>query len=300
MHTGLCDDARMDWDDLRVFLAVARAGRFAAAARQLGVEHTTVSRRVTAFEANLGVAVFYRTAAGIQLTPDGKRVLASAEAMERAALAVGPRARERSKAITGRVRIAVLDEIATAWLAPRLGELRERHPALEIQLRVGATPLDLTRGEAELAIRTPRPRQRGLAAVRLFASRSGLYASRELLGGRRLSVETADDLGDRPLLVYPPEHHALMSAAWFQPILATARVALISNSTFALAAAARASLGVAVLPRYTAAQHDDLVSVSADLCRHDMWLVTHPEFRRDPRVREVAAFLRALPADELR
>ncbi len=288
----------MDWDDLRVFLAVARGGRFARAARQLGVEHTTVSRRISALEAALGVTVFYRTAAGIQLTPDGKRVLASAEAMERAALGVGPRARERSKDISGRVRIALLDELATMWLAPRLGELRERHPRLEIQLRVGAAPLDLSRGEAELAIRTPRPRQRGLAAVRLFSASAGLYASRELLEGRRLRVDAAADLGDRALLVYPPEYHALMDAAWFQPVLAEAPVALISSSTFALAAAARASLGIAVLPRHVARQHDDLVDVSADTSRHDHWLVTHPEFRRDPRVRVTAEFLRGLPAED--
>src|SRR5580765_3865599 len=95
----------MDWDSLQVFLAVARAGRFSAAARRLHVEHTTVSRRLAALEAELAVPLFYRTTTGYLLTPHGQNVLATAEAMERAALSVAARAREGSGAIAGRVRL---------------------------------------------------------------------------------------------------------------------------------------------------------------------------------------------------
>src|SRR6187431_2493309 len=98
----------MDWDGLRVFLAVARAGRLSAAAKRLAVEHTTVSRRLAALEHELGTQLFYRTAGGFLLTPVGQSVLANAEAMERAAATVGARARETTGAVSGRVRLALV------------------------------------------------------------------------------------------------------------------------------------------------------------------------------------------------
>jgi DNA-binding transcriptional LysR family regulator len=94
------------------------------------------------------------------------------------------------------------------------------------------------------------------------------------------------------LLVYSRPHHTLQSAAWFQPVLAGSTIALATNSTGTLLAAARAGAGIAVLPRFVGSAAGDLVPVSADVSSHDMWLVTHPEFRRDPRVRIAADFLR--------
>lgn len=282
----------MNWDDLRVFLAVARAGRVTAAARALGVEHTTVSRRLAAFERELGVALFYRTASGHRLTPEGESILSSAEAMERAAVGVGPRARERAGKIAGRVRIALVDELASHWLAPLLPAFRARYPEVDLQLLVGIQPLDLSRGEAELAIRSPRPRQPGLAGVRLARAPVGLYASRGWLGSRRLRIDGVEAARGQPLLVYLPEFHALQNAAWFQPVLAVSKVVLSTNSSHTLLAAARAGAGIAVVPRFMTRGYDELVSVSDDVAAGELWLVSHPEFRREPQVRATAEFLR--------
>src|SRR5262249_38145902 len=157
--------------------AIARTGRVSAAARALAVDHTTVGRRLATLEGDLGVRLFHRTASGYRPTDHGERILASAEARERAALGGGARAREGSDSGSGRVRIALLDEYASHWLAPRLPEWRKRHPRIELVLRVGIRQLDLTRGEAEIAVRTPRPRQPGLTATRLWRTGIGLYAS---------------------------------------------------------------------------------------------------------------------------
>src|SRR5262249_1210239 len=94
------------------------------------------------------------------------------------------------------------------------------------------------------------------------------------------------------LLVYVPAYHALQRAAWFQPVLASSSIAMSTNSTHTLLAAARAGAGIAVLPRFMAAAHADLVSVSDDLPVDEMLLVTHPEYRREPNVRAVAQELR--------
>ena len=281
----------MNWDDLRVFLAVARAGRVSVAARQLGVEHSTVGRRIAALEADVGAALFYRTAARYQLTPEGETALTGAEAMERGALALVGRLREQAGELSGRVRIAMLDEFASHWLASRLPAFHARYPDIEVQLIVGIEPLDLSRGEAELAVRSPRPRQPGLSAVRLARTAMGLYASRPRLGGKRLWINASSR--ELELLVYMPAFQRLQGAAWFQPVLASSKIVMSTNSTHALLAAARAGAGIAVLARFMASAYDELVAISDDVAvPDDMWLVTHPDFRRDPKVRATAEFLR--------
>jgi len=287
---------RVDWDGLQVFLAVARAGRISAAARRLEVEHTTISRRLAALEADLGVPLFYRTTSGYFLTPNGQNVLANAEAMERAAIGVSARARESSGAVAGRVRVALPPEFASHWLAPHLAEFRECHPRIELQLLVGTRQRDLSRGEAELAVQSPRPRHQGLVAVRIGRTAVGLYASRALVGDRRLRVHSVESAKGLPLLVFTAPFQMLQAARWFQPLLAAGPIALETNSTHALVEAARAGAGLAVLARFVARGYDDLVAISDPVAEHDVWLVTHPEFRRDPKVRATSDFLTRIAA----
>jgi len=281
----------MNWDDLQVFLAIARAGRLSIAARRLEVEHTTVSRRLVAFEAELGVPLFYRTATGLLLTPHGQNILANAEAMERSAIGVAARAREGSAVVSGRVRLAIVPEMASHWLAAHLKAFRAEHPQIELHVLVGTRQRDLTRGEAELAVQAPRPPQQGLLAVRIARTTLALYASRAL-AGPRLRVTAEEDLGNLALLTYASGFQMLQEARWFQPFLGSSRVVLRTNSTHTLLEAARAGVGVAVLPRLVAREHDDLMEVSDPVAEHPVFLITHPEFRRDPKVRATAEFLK--------
>jgi DNA-binding transcriptional LysR family regulator len=287
----------VDWDGLQVFLAVARSGRVSAAARRLSVEHTTVARRIAALEKTLGVSLFYRTSRGYLLTPEGQNVVSTAEAMERAALVVEARARETSGPPAGRVRVAMPPEYGSHWLAPKLAAFRALYPQIELQILVGTRQRDLSRGEAELAIQPPRPTQTGMVAVRLARAAVGLYASKRLIGGRRLRIRTLADVRDLPLFTYTAPFQVLQNARWFQPILGSGSIALQSNSTHALLAAARAGAGIAVLPRFVAREHDELLPVSDDVASHDILLITHPEVRRDPKVRATADFLKQVATE---
>ncbi|HVZ74704.1 MAG TPA: LysR family transcriptional regulator [Polyangia bacterium] len=293
----------LEWSDVRYFLAVARHGRLAKAARALGVEHTTVGRRLEALERTVGAALFDRTAHGHLLTRAGSRVLERAQAMEEAARRFEAEAQASRAAVEGRVRLALIESFAVTWLAPHLPALAERHPRLELQVLTGNAQTDLSRGEAELAIRTPRPPQRELTAVRLGASDFALFATREVAArlpprGLDRDPPAGPTSGAVPLLVYSPELTFLQSAPWFQRFLAGARVALVSNSTLTLLAAARAHAGVAVLPAFAVPTSPDLVRVARrEVARHEAWLVTHPDFRRDPRVRAVATFLKTIAPD---
>lgn len=283
----------MDWDGIRVFLAVARDGRVSAAARKLGVEHTTVSRRIAALERDLGVRLFYRAAAGYRLTPEGHVALRDAVAIEEAALALEARTRERAGKAVGRVRVALVPELASEWLAPRVPELRAEHPGIELSILVGIDVVDLSRGQAEIAIRTPRPRQPGLTASRLAAPSVALYATRRLAAKHGRVDASSRGL---PLLVYSAAHHVLQGAAWFAPVLAGSTVVLSTNDTHVLLNAALAGAGIAALPRFVAETRRELVSVSDDLYAGDLWLVTHTEVRRDPKVRVTVDFLRRAAA----
>src|SRR5262245_12282537 len=286
----------MDWDALQVFLAVARAGRISLAAKRLGVEHTTVSRRLSALEADLGVPLFYRTTTGYLLTVHGQNVLTNAETMERAALAVSARAREGSAAISGRVRVAMPPEMASHWLAPELKAFRARHSQIELQILVGTRQRDLTRGEAEIAVQSPNPRQQGLIGVRIGRGRMALYAVSDILSGKKLWIDGLNTFPDLPLLAFMPAFHLLQAERWFQPILASATCALRTNSSHVLLAAARSGAGIAVLPRVVARSEPTLVAVSDDVAAPEVWLITHPEFRRDPKVRATADFLKRIAA----
>jgi DNA-binding transcriptional LysR family regulator len=292
LHIIMGNIAQIDWDHLRIFLAVARAGRVAAAARRLGIEHTTVSRRVASLERQVGAQLFYRTASGYLLTSVGKRVLANAESMERAAVTIGAAAGESAGRPSGLVRLGIPPEFASDWLAPHLPAFHSRYPEVQLQILVGTRTLDLSRGEAELALRTPRPHQTGLVTARIARGALGLYASKTFVRRKALRIEDAESARGIPLLVYTEQLQLLQDASWFQPVMEAATVMLQTNGTHVLLAAARASVGVAVLPRFVARNHDDLVAVSDNVAEHEIWLVTHPEFRRDPKVRATADFLK--------
>jgi DNA-binding transcriptional LysR family regulator len=286
----------MDWDAFQAFLAVARTGRISAAARRLDVQHTTIARRIAALEAELGVPLFYRTNTGYALTTHGRNAVAQAEAMEHAALSAASRAREKPGSLAGRVRIALPPEFASHWLAPKLSEFRAKYPEITMQMLVGTRERDLARGEAELSIQAPRPRQQSLVAVRIATTTTGLYAARSLAPNGRWRVTSIETLRGLPLLTYTHAFHLLQEAKWFQSVLEQGHVCVETNSTHALIAAARAGLGVAVLPRFVTRDEAELIAVSDDVARHDVWLVTHPEFRRDPKVRATADFLKRAAA----
>jgi DNA-binding transcriptional LysR family regulator len=282
----------VNWDDLQVFLAIARTSRLSAAARRLQVEHTTVSRRLAALERELGVPLFYRTTAGCLLTSHGQNVLANAETMERAAVSVSARAREGSE-IAGRVRIALPPEFASHWLAPKLPDFRRAYPRIDLQILVGTRQRDLSRGEAELAVQSPRPRQQSVVALRIGRATAALYSSRASRPQpTRIDGTYAGE--PLPLLTYLPAFQILQDAKWFQPVLASAHIVIETNSTHTLLAAVRAGIGIGVLPRCVARDQDDLVQVSENVATADVWLITHPEFRRDPKVRATADFLKRI------
>ncbi|HET8539001.1 MAG TPA: LysR family transcriptional regulator [Anaeromyxobacter sp.] len=275
--------AGLDWGHLRFFLELARTGSLSRAARRLGVDRNTVARRVAALEEELGIALFERGPQGWTRTAAGDDLAALASRVEEDVLALARHADARDRAVAGNVRLTTASHVAARLLAPALPALRARHPGLVLELAVDQRTFDLTRREADLAVRMGRPRDAGLVMRKLSDVAYGLYASPAYLGRRR-AVDLASDafVGFDESLASAPQER------WLAKLAPARRVAFRCNSTAALQAAARAGVGVAVLPCFAAEGDAELVRLDGPApVPHELWLLVHGDLRRTPRVRAV-------------
>lgn len=288
----------LDWQNLRFFLELARTGSLSRAARRLGVDRNTVARRVGALEEGLGLVLFERGPQGWSRTSAGQELAELARRVEEDVLALARHADARDPALGGTVRLTTAAHLAATLLVPAVPALRERHPGLVLEIAADQRTFDLTRREADLALRMGRPRDAGLVMRKLSEVAYGLYASAALSATRRGPVDFATDafIGfDDSLSGVPQER-------WLSKVGPERRVVFRSNSTFSLAAAARLGLGVAVLPRFIADPDPDLVRLEGpEPVNHELWLLVHGDLRRSPRVRAVIEWVdqvveRAKPA----
>jgi DNA-binding transcriptional LysR family regulator len=274
----------MNWDDLRHVLAVSRAGSLARAAKLLQVDPTTVGRRLEAAEAALGLRLFTRTTTGLVATADAERLIAAMTRVEEAVLTVERAAGAQDARLAGTVRVTSPETLGMCYLAPRLAAFGLAHPELTIEL------MDLGRGEAELAVRIFRSKHESLVVRRAGSVRYGLYASPALLG--RHPAPGREALERLPLLGVP-EADAI-EAVWLRRLCPRARPVFVSTSSLALQAAARASAGVAVLPRYLGDADATLRHIAmADEPAEPLWLTVHRDLKKTPRVRALLDFLAA-------
>lgn len=281
----------MNWDDVRIYLAVARAGQILGAARRLELNHATVSRRVAALEDALKAKLFRRTTTGSELTPAGERFLAVAERMEADMLAARAEIAEDDADISGTVRIGAPDGFGVAYLAPRLGELTARHRELVVQLVPVPRSFSLSRREADIAITVDRPTEGRLVASKLVDYTLGLYASRTYAEANGLP-SSRNDLRNHRLVGYVPDlviNPVLDYAAEFSPDWSPG---FMISSALGQAEAIRAGAGIGIVHTFVARSMPDLVPVTAIRpIRRAYWLVYHESVRPLRRVQAVASFI---------
>jgi len=281
-----------DWNSLRSFLAVARTGRLTTAARALGVDHTTLSRRITGLEEALKVKLFERHPAGYRLTSAGDRLLLSAETMESIALTTQSQIGGEDLVVAGAVRIGAPEGFGSIFLASRIAALCHQHPQLEIQLVAMPRLFSLSKREADIAISLAPPREGRLMARKLTDYRLRLYAAPAYLATlpRIKSVEDLRDcrfIGYIDDLIYSQELDYLGEIASFlSPQLKSANLIAQLN-------AAITGTGICVLPDFIAHNHEGLVPVlpnQISLMR-SFWLVTHADLHGLARIKTVSAFI---------
>jgi len=277
----------LDWENVRFFLALVRHGSLSGAARSLGVNHATVSRRIAALEAGVGAALFERRPSGYGLTARGEEMLEAASAMAEAAARLSVGSGDESRQVTGLVRLSATPSIAEAFVIPRLGDLQAAHPGLDIELVADRRLVSLSRHEADLALRLGRPADSTLVGKKLASLGFGLYAAPGVA-----AAATADIAGAN-FISFDDSGLGLPEAIWLREALPEARIAFRANGQMAQAAAARAGVGIAPLPHFLAGNDASLVRVpfpSAPPPR-ELWLLSRPNSDRIDRLRVVKEWL---------
>lgn len=285
---------RLDWDDARMFLAVARAGQMLGAARVLGVNQATLSRRMAALEAGLGAKLLARRTHGSELTDAGAALLDTLERVETEMLAVQARLQGAGAAAAGVVRIGAPDGFGVGFLAPRLARLADRHPGLTVQLVPTPRGFSLSRREADLAIMVGRPEKGRLVARKLTDYTLGLYASPGYLEARPAPREPADLAGHR-LVGYVEDLIAASALNYATDFLRGWRSRLELTSAIGQVEAVRGGAGIGALHDYVAraaCRDGGLVRVLPGLrAVRSYWLAVHENLRDVARVRAAADFV---------
>jgi DNA-binding transcriptional LysR family regulator len=281
----------MNWDDIRIFLAVARAGQILGAARRLGLNHATVARRLTALETELRAQLLTRRPSGTELTRAGEEFLLAAERMEAEMLGARAMVGDASVSISGTVRIGAPDGFGVAFLAPRLGELTRRHPDLNIELVPVPRSFSLSRREADIAITVERPDHGRLVAARLVDYALGLYASKAYLDGKA-APKTQADLVEHNLIGYVEDLVAAQSLNYGTELFGNARPNFTVSSALGQLEAVRSGAGIGILHRFIARPYPELIQVLPQKSLSRAYYITyHESMRTLRRIMAVTQFI---------
>ncbi|PJK24208.1 LysR family transcriptional regulator [Mycobacterium goodii] len=285
-------------DNLRYFLEVARTGRLNDAARNLGVDHTTVGRRITALEKSFGQRLFDRSPGGWQLTEAGADLFPHAETVESAVIAAYETRTSSAGPLTGTVRVATTDGFGAFVMAPRLVDLRRRHPHLDIEMVTATEHRSLTARHFDIAVTLEEPPPRGVVVQELAGYDLRLYATPEYLDAAPPIDELAD-LARHTLIWYIDALLDVAPLRILESLPHKQRVAIQTNNITGHWMAARGGLGIAPLPQYVAEADPTLRSVLPQMfsVRRRYWMVIPRELRQVGRVRAVAQFLCEIVSD---
>ncbi len=281
-----------DWSDLRLFLAVARAGSTLGAAKALAVNQTTVSRRMQALERALGLTLFERRTRGYRLTDQGKALVPLAERVEKAATNLALSVERMQRSLSGIVRLTSAEMIASRIVIPIAAEFQQRHPEVLIELLADDARLDILHGEADVAIRAGfRPEDPRLIARRLPYAAWALYCSRAY-ARRNGTPGNIEEIAGHDLLGYSGNIARHPGYKWFIAHADRARVVSYSNTVPNMIAVLRSGLGIGILPCFVGDPEDDLLRCFDPLenLRADIWLVTSEKARAAPPVRAFIDF----------
>jgi molybdate transport repressor ModE-like protein len=280
----------VDWEDVRVFLALARHGTLSAAARAISVNHATIARRVRALEKLMGEKLVERRPDGYVLTPAGTRMLAPANDMEVAAARLKRGGTDDKP--RGLVRVNGPPSLSQVVLAPQLAKLSAQNPGLDIDLATEFRNVSLERRETDIALRFGCPRDGDVIAKPLASIGFGFYGTRNLCR----DIEAG---GEPTFVAFDEVNSHLPEALWLSRQYPRARVPFRSSSGLSQAAAANAGAGIALLPHFIAKAHQNL-----HICRleHDppprpVWLITRRQDRKDLAIRMVSDYLATIFAE---
>ena len=281
----------MDWDNVRVFLAVARGGQFVAAAKRLKLDHATVSRRIAALEETVGAKLFDRRMTGAKLTGAGERFIGAAEQMESAFLHAQGEISGLDLELSGDVRIGAPDGFSTYYLTTALRDFAERHPGVRLQLMPLPQLTPLARREVDVVVGLDKPEAGRFVARKLTDYTLGIYASAAYLK-RNGGPSDIEALKRHRLIGYVEEHAFSTALDYVRELYDGAPTIFESTNAVTQLEAVRAGVGLGVVHHFIARRFKDLIRVLPERsATRAYWLVTHEDTRNLGRIRALADHL---------
>ena len=276
----------MDWNDVQIFLALIRAGSVRGAGKKLAISHATVARRIDAFEKRLGVSLFNRLNTGYELTKAGEDLIAAAENVESELHGIQRKLVGQDKKLAGTIRVTATEMVSSYVLLPELADFMTTYPNIKVELIETYAPLDLSRREADIALRIGKKPPENLIARKLSAISAAEYASKQYLETHDVNdPHAANRIGMTSQESGPADYnHSQFNKLPLRAFFSNFRL---------LKEAAKHHNGIARLPCFVADKEPDLVQVSPKSLveGYHIWLLRHPDTRATSRLRVFSDYI---------
>ncbi len=284
-------DIPIDWDDLRVFLAVATSGTLSGAARSLNVSVATAGRRIDRLEDGLGMRLFHRHATGLTLSEDAEPLVERAERVLDGVVSFLREAESGEQEISGSVTVNTLNTIMERVLAPQLWRVRSAHPKLAMTIRAESRIVPLSSRLTDLALRVVRPTEERVIAQKVGEVHYGVFASSDYLTRHGFPEDPSQDLSGHEIITYEERFGSLPEAVWVNERCRPEDVGIRLPTVASIHSAVAGGCGIGILPRGI---DDGLVCIHSgpDLPVRDLWLAVHEDARDIPRIEVVWEFLK--------
>ena len=294
MTTKRVPFARLDWDDIRLFLHVYRTGSFSMAAKQLQIDQSTVSRRLSHLELSVGRPLFERHPTGLRATDPSHVLAVHAETMASAMLNLREQLTGNDMLLSGSVRIAMMEEIGVAFVARHLQGLRRKYPSLRVEQVTTPSLVSVGRKEADVFVSLFKPIDNRLACENVGTVALYLYASKDYLDVHGCPASLSD-LPIHSFIGYLDDFLQVDAVQCLSEVIKSPNMSFQSNSILAQVAAAASGLGLALLPKFAVVKEDALVPV-LDLVKviRPVWLSSHRDLQYSRRIKAVMEYLRTL------
>jgi DNA-binding transcriptional LysR family regulator len=285
-------DRRIQWDDLRVFLAVSRCGTLSAASQHLGVDDATVSRRMARLELAMNTKLFEHRSTGYVPTPGGERLRSMVEEVESKITACEGEISDENDELDGIIRIGAPDGFGSYFLGPRLAAFCNAHPKLEINLFATSRVFSLPQREADIFISLALPAEGRIMGRKLTDYNLGLYAAAKYVANHP-RIRSVEELHQHPFVGYIEEVLFSPLLDYLPSISKSIKPKFRSSNLLALLQAVREGEGIAVLPKFVVAKTQGLVAIMPDKIniRRAFYLLSHEDNRNNARIRAASNYI---------
>lgn len=280
----------MNWNDLKYLLAVHRKGTLSAASIELGVNQTTVARRLSKLEKNIGVSLLQRTAGSLALTIEGLKALDYIEAAEDELFKL-EKLLKQDREIRGALKITAVDSVIDGLLMPGMADLLSKHPDLQLTFQGSTTNLNIDKFEADIAIRLARPQSGSMIISKLSEIGFAVYGP-PMIAGRGLK----NGLNSVPWVAFDDNLSNIPEMKWLAASYPDVQICLRSHTATSLAKALESTPAVGILPCFLGGENRNLIRLSGDqpILSREAWLITHQDTYQTPRIRAAIAWLKML------